>query len=421
MSLRTSLLPCLLLSLGCGGADLAPLPLDGARAPSDGGDAAGDEGGADEGEADEGGPACDGFACLDGVCDEATGACVGCLSDDDCAEDAPTCAEGTCVACAEGDASCGEPPPPAPEPDTEPDTTPPPPPEPDDEPAAPEPRPEPREGERPFRIRFATYNVRTSNLDNAAWRDFHEGWDAKDRERMERVADEILDQELTVVAAQEMRGVERDAVLARLRARGQSWGHTSTNQPALDDTAVLFLRSEWRKVRETYFLIPMQGDLRDRYQVGVLLEHRRTGRAVWFYSVHFAAGGDSGANERAEAARRTVRSLRERAVEGGRPFVLGGDFNAAASGPVGDIFRASGFMKYTRNAADRKVNDGCKSFNGNAGWEGHQQCPGGAASHIDHVWVSDRGMRVETYRVTATARTSRASDHNPLTTVLFRP
>ena len=59
-------------------------------------------------------------------------------------------------------------------------------------------------------------------------------------------------------------------------------------------------------------------------------------------------------------------------------------------------------------------------FNGLAGWEGRQQCPGGAAAHIDQVWVSRAGMQVETYRVTATRRTSRASDHNPLTTILER-
>jgi len=82
----------------------------------------------------------------------------------------------------------------------------------------PEPAPEPDRPE-PLRIRFATYNVRTSNLNNAAWGDRHVGWDANDGARMERIADEIADQELTVVAAQEMRGNERNAVLARLRDR----------------------------------------------------------------------------------------------------------------------------------------------------------------------------------------------------------
>lgn len=410
MTRRALTLASVLLALGCAAAHEggprtgdggAPETHDGATTPSDGGTLP-----------------CGG-ECTEGFCDEASRACVECVTDEDCSADA-RCVESSCVPCGADGTGCTEPEPPPPEPDPDPDTTPPPPPEPDPEPPAPEPAPEPPDGERPFRIRFATYNVRTSNLDNSAWRDFHTGWDANDRARMERVADEILDQALTVVAVQEIRAVERDAVLARLRERGQAWGHTTAEQPALDDTAVLYLRSEWRKVRETHFLIPLQGDLRDRYQVGVLLEHRATGRAVWFYSVHFAAGGDSGAEERAEAARRTVRSIRERAVDGGRPFVLGGDFNAVASGPVGDIFRASGFMEYTRNTAERRINNGCKSFNGRAGWEGHQQCPGGEASHIDHVWVSRAGMRVETYRVTATVRTSRASDHNPLTTILER-
>ena len=98
-----------------------------------------------------------------------------------------------------------------------------------------------------------------------------------------------------------------------------------------------------------------------------------------------------------------------------------GDFNSASGGPAGDIFRATDFMKYTRNAADQRVNNGCKSFNNIAGWEGRQECPGGEASHIDQVWVSRMDMQVETYRITASARTSRASDHNAVTTILRRP
>jgi len=110
------------------------------------------------------------------------------------------------------------------------------------------------------------------------------------------------------------------------------------------------------------------------------------------------AGGDAGANERAEAARATVRSIREHAIGSDRPFVLGGDFNALASSPVGDIFRAADFMRYARNAADRRQNDGCKTFNGDAGSAGRQQCPLGAAPQIDHL----------VHRVTATECTSRA-------------
>ena len=403
-----TLLPLLVL-LGCGASH------DGDPADSGAPAEASDGGAEPDPMPDAGGAPCGG-ECLDGVCDEASGACVECATDDDCAGETPTCVENQCVSCEPGEMECGEP-----QPDPDPDPTPPPPPPPDPEPPAPEPDPEPPTGARPFHIRFATYNVRTSNLNNAAWRDSHVGWDSNDAARMQRVADEIAGQSLTVVAAQEMRANERNAVLSRLRSEhGQDWGHTSARQPALDDTAVLFLRSVWRKVRETHFLIPLQGDLRDRYQVGVLLQHRATGRAVWFYSVHFAAGGAAGADERAEAARRTVTSIRERAIATDRPFVLGGDFNATSGSRVGDIFRASGFMKYTRNAADRRINDGCRTFNGLAGWEGRQQCPGGTAAHIDQVWVSRAGMQVETYRVTATRRTSRASDHNPLTTILER-
>lgn len=396
---RAVVLTSVLLALGCVAPEVGDT--DAGRAPS----------------ADGGTPVPDdelpcGGECVEGVCDEASGACVACLFDDDC--DGGSCIEGACQTCEAGDA-CGEP-----EPDPDDTTLPPAPPE-DDEPPAPEPAPEPAAGGTAFPIRFATYNVRTSNLDNSAWGDTHGGWDANDRARMERVADEIADQRLTVVAIQEVRAVERDAILARLRARhDRTFSHTSVRQPSLDDTAVIYDRAVWRRVRETHFLIPLQGDLRDRFQVGVLLAHRETGRAVWFYSVHFAAGGDSGASERAEAARLTVRSIRENAIAHDRPFVLGGDFNSLAGGPVGDVFRASGFMRYTRNVAERRINDGCKSFNGEAGRAGRQQCPGGAAPQIDHVWVSAPGMRVETHRVTATERTSRASDHNPVSVVIDR-
>jgi endonuclease/exonuclease/phosphatase family metal-dependent hydrolase len=404
MARSTLTLLSMLLWLGCADSRTAPLP--------DGGAPMGDGGAPDPRDGGEPEP-CDGL-CDEGVCDERSGACVACVMDADCASDA-LCIEGACVTC--GEDGCAELPP---EPDPDPDTTPPPPPPPDDEPPATDPGREPTSPE-PFRIRFATYNMRTSNLNNSAWGDTHVGWDSNDRARMERVADEIADQELTVVAAQEIRATERNAVLARLSDRhDQRWGFTSARQPNLDDTAVLYSRAVWQLVRETHFIIPLQGDLQDRYQVGVLLRHRETGRVVWFYSVHFAAGGDDGANERAEAARATVRSIREHAIATDRAFVLGGDFNALASSAVGDIFRAAGFMRYARNAVDRPQNDGCKTFNGDAGSAGRQQCPGGAAPHIDHVWTSRPGMEVLVHRVTATERTSRASDHNPLTVVIQR-
>ncbi len=87
---------------------------------------------------------------------------------------------------------------------------------------------------------------------------------------------------------------------------------------------------------------------------------------------------------------------------------------------MGDVFRATGFMRNTRTAADRVVNSGCKTFNDRAGTAGLQLCPGGEAVHIDHVWVIRTEMRVERYGVPADERTSRASDHDPVTTILER-
>ncbi len=342
-------------------------------------------------------------ACTDGVCSPASGACVECLAAGDCEADRPFCVENTCVKCAAGDTGCDEAP-------SDPDP-------PDDDPTAPPPPPKPA----PFEIRFASYNVRTSNLNNAAWGDHHVGWDGDDGERMRRVADTIASQNLTVVAAQEMRRPERDAVLARLQSHhGQAWGFTTQKQGA-DDTVVLFRKSVWSKVRETHFVVPMQSGLQPRNQIGTLLQHKATGREIWVYSVHYAAGGDAVAKKaREEGAKRTLDSIQARAVASGHAFVLGGDFNATSDGAVGDVFRGSGVMKYARSAADLKVNDGCKTFNGRAGSEGLQSCPGGAAAHIDQVWVAKAGVQVTKHQVTANARTSRASDHNPLTTILKR-
>ena len=281
--------------------------------------------------------------------------------------------------------------------------------------------PEPPEPPRSFTVRFATYNVRTSNLNNSAWGDTHVGWDGNDAARMRRAADVIAGQRLTVVAAQEMRNKERDEVLKRLsNAHGQNWGHTTQRQGA-DDTFVLFDKSVWKLIRQERYKIPMQPGLNDRYQIGALLEHKATGRRVWVYSVHFAAGGSSGAAARETAARRTVQSIRDRAISRDLPFILGGDLNTVAASPVGRIFRDAGFMRYTREIAARKVNNGCKTFNGQAGTARRQACPGGMASHIDHVWVGRMRMKVKTYKVVANTMTSRASDHNPVVTILEQP
>lgn len=343
--------------------------------------------------------------CAEGVCDPASGACVDCLRAEHCAADRPFCEENTCVQCPSGDETCGEAPSdPDPEPaDAGPE---------DADAGAPS-------GPTTFEIRLASYNVRTSNLYNGAWGDTHVGWDEKDAERMRRVADTIASQKLTVVATQEMRKPERDAVLARLKTHhGQDWGFTTQKRGA-DDTVVLFRKAVWSKVREVHFVIPMQPGLDDRNQIGVLLEHAPTGRRVWVYSVHFAAGDSTASlSARAEAARRTVQSIRDEAVAKGHPFVLAGDFNATSGENVGDVLRKAEIMKYTRNVADHVVNDGCKTFNGRAGSEGLQACPGGVAPHIDQIWAVRAGMQVLKHQVVATQQTSRSSDHNPVITVL---
>lgn len=343
--------------------------------------------------------------CAEGVCNPATGACVECLRADHCTAAAPICEENVCVKCLASDDACSAP--------GDPD------PADAGAPADAGPRDAGPAEPTAFEIRLASYNVRTSNLNNSAWGDTHIGWDSNDAARMQRIADTIASQALTVVAAQEMRRPERDAVLGRLKDKhAQDWGFTTAVQGA-DDTVVLFRKSVWTKVREVHFIIPMQAGLEDRNQVGVLLEHKATGREVWVYSVHFAAGDTAASNAaRAEAAKRTVASIKARAVDDKLPFVLAGDFNATSDENVGDVFRASGFMKYTRTAAEKLVNNGCKTFNGRAGSAGLQACYGGVAAHIDQIWIDKAGMQVLKYQITANEQTSRSSDHNPVTTIL---
>lgn len=268
-----------------------------------------------------------------------------------------------------------------------------------------------------FNVRFATYNVRTSNLNNSAWGDTHVGFDGDDAQRMRNVADTIADQNLTVVALQEVRQPERSAIVGRLLDEHQQTWSATTQVSGRDDAVVVYRRSVWRKVRETHFTVPLQPGLDDRSQIGVLLEHRASGERLWFYSVHLAAGPD-GESARRVGIRRAIDSIRVHAVDNGRRFVLGGDFNTDAGGAVGDLLRDAGFAKYARSAADRVVGNGCASFNRFAGSAGDQSCPGGTARHIDQVWLSSGGINVVRYQVTASAHTSRSSDHNPLTTIL---
>ena len=271
-----------------------------------------------------------------------------------------------------------------------------------------------------IKIRFATYNVRTSNLLNDRWGDLNRGWDEKDAARMRLVADTIAGKRLTVVALQEVRKNEYQAILNRLaNHHGQTWGRT-TQKAGPDDTMVIFRKDIWRLTKHIHYKIPLQSQLQSRYQVGARLRHRDSGRRVWFYSVHLAAHAE-GANARKVGARETVKAIKKSAVADDLPFVLGGDFNTTASSPPGKIFSDSGIMRYTRNFAKKKVKDGCKTLNSRAGTAGHQSCPGGAARHIDMVWVGKTKMKVTKHEVVATSTTSRASDHNPVVTIIEQP
>lgn len=287
--------------------------------------------------------------------------------------------------------------------------------------AAPAVRPlESAEASSPFSIRFGSYNVRTATLYNGEWVTTTAGFDRDDARRMRRIARTIAGHRHGVVATQEMRAPGRRAVIRRLEALTDHDWKTSNRELRRDDAMVLFDSAKWRKRREVDFRTPFEPGRPNRHQVGVLLQYKQTGRKVWFYSVHYGIGRNATARQhRRKAARRTIRVIKRNA--NGHPFVLGGDFNEVAGGAAFRTFRRSDYTKYARLVGDRKVNNHCKTWNNHAGSSGRQNCLDRPAPHIDHIWVRKHGMQVRIHKVTANARTSRSSDHNPVTAILRRP
>lgn len=292
--------------------------------------------------------------------------------------------------------------------------------------------PAPAAGADAVPVVIASYNIRTAgygqaNSWNQAWGDFHAGWDANDAARMARVAATIRDRAargLTIAALQEAHPRERREVLANLPTH---WAGTAPYQNG--ETVVLWDTRTWKQLGTGYFWIQVKADGTKRPQVRTLLQHRVTGKRLYVLSVHFPTASRPDYLKR-DAARRTVEAIRGTAVAQRVPFVLAGDINAPASGIAGDVFRASGVMKYARVAAARRYNDDCRSYIGRAGEGGFAGSAGrqpygcthattGHATQIDHLWTS-RGIGVNTHRVIGDARTSRSSDHNPILARLSR-
>lgn len=263
-------------------------------------------------------------------------------------------------------------------------------------------------------IRFASYNVRTSTLNNNRWGDNNSFYDADDARRMKGIAKVIQDRGLSLLAAQEVREKERAGMLNNL----SGWNATGVKD---NGETVIFWRNDVWEIQgqaQTY-RVRIDNDT-TRPQVYALFQHKISKQKVYVFDVHYAAGDR--ANLRLEAAKESVAKIRATAIQNNIPFILAGDMNEndRVRGGVVDYLNSTGIMKYSRYVAKEKFHNDCDTHNGKAGLQGLQECGrANGGSHIDHVWVSQRqSVGVNIYNVYATSETSRISDHNPLITAI---
>lgn len=90
--------------------------------------------------------------------------------------------------------------------------------------------------------------------------------------------------------------------------------------------SIVWRRSEWRKVAGDVVDIPYFGGTPHPMPF-VLLEHRRTGRQVWFANFHNPANVRGPAEQWRREARRTQAALTNRLLETGREVIVTGDMN----------------------------------------------------------------------------------------------
>ncbi|MQA05465.1 MAG: hypothetical protein GEV07_23010 [Streptosporangiales bacterium] len=255
-------------------------------------------------------------------------------------------------------------------------------------------------------VRFATYNVRTSHLNNKWAGDPDAKYDRDDAARMERVATFIKNKNLHIIAVQEVRHDERRGIMKHLPKNFYASGVKGRS-----DTAIIWNAKAWKHLDTGRFDVRIRKTV-TRPQVWMKLQHRRSGQRI-VSSLHLAAG-DKREHLRIAGAERTVRKMRR--VANGLPFVVAGDINGndRTRGRMGAyrVFKGAG-LTYTRYLPKYRFGNHCDSHNGRAG-HGKQECrANGRGSHIDMVFVS-KALRVGSYNLVANARTSRTSDHNPL-------
>lgn len=267
-------------------------------------------------------------------------------------------------------------------------------------------------------VRFATYNVRTSALNNSMLGDNNAKFDKKDRARMQRVAKFITDYQLTVVAIQEPTPKQRNAIMAALPKT-----FSASRLKGRSDTVVIWNNQVWKYLRNGWVNIPVKYDGNiQRPEIWVKLWNRRTHRKIVVSSFHLASSRGR-EKLRVEGAQRAVRALRKAA--NGVPFVLAGDMNGNDRDPsrIGAyrVYKRAG-LTYTRTAAKHKYHNNCDSVNSTRGKRllGPAECGkrGSHGSHLDMVWTK-RVRTVGSYRLVISKWATRTSDHFPLITQLY--
>lgn len=266
-------------------------------------------------------------------------------------------------------------------------------------------------------IEFATYNVRTSTLNNSELGDPDRVFDTDDDIRMQGAAKLLIDNNVTIAATQEVRGAERKSLLSHLP---EGWKATSLNQGKYGFSEVIFWDGKlYKQGRQGVFTIPKGGG-EQRESIWTELISNATGSSVYVFGIHTPTSNDA---EREIGAKLTLQEV-DKVVPVGTPYIIAGDMNSNDTAPdrnaVFEVFKQSGLLLYTRTAVDNPKGNNCNTFNSPG--DGRQNCGNGRGSHIDQIWVSkDPKISVLDYRNIATSEALKVSDHNPVITKLKIP
>lgn len=263
-------------------------------------------------------------------------------------------------------------------------------------------------------LNFGSYNILTSTR---AVVDGDAGYDEKDDARMKAAADLITKEQLHVVATQEVRGAERNGLLSHLP---DHYSGTKLDGSGHDFSEVVFWDNRiFSEEAMGTFTIPKDGNtLRDAMWVKLKLKGGQGGE-LFVFNIH--ASLDE--SQRVTGANHTLAAIRQVVGDSGTPYIVAGDMNSNDLDPgrnaVYEVFKASGMLKYARDATENRKGYNCDTQNG---FDGRQDCRRGKGSHIDQIWVSGNpNIKVNRWENIANGETVKISDHNPVITNLIVP